>query len=43
MKIYVYTLTERNWWKDNWETRVTGVADVHILIVMKSKSGKMDH
>lgn len=27
MKIYVYTLTERNWWKDNWETIVTGVAD----------------
>ena len=25
MKIYVYTLTERNWWKDNWDTNITGV------------------
>lgn len=27
MKTYVYTITERNWWKDQWETRITGVID----------------
>ena len=25
MKLYVYTIEERNWWKDQWETRITGV------------------
>ena len=27
MKIYVYTITERNWWKDSWDTNITGVTD----------------
>ena len=27
MKIYVYTMTERCPWTDNWETNITGVTD----------------
>ena len=27
MKLYVYTITERNFWTDNWDTRITGVTD----------------
>ena len=27
MKIYIYTITERNWWRDSWETNITGVTD----------------
>lgn len=27
MKIYVYTITERCPWTDQWETRITGVID----------------
>ena len=26
MKIYVYTITEKCPWTDDWETRITGVA-----------------
>ena len=27
MKLYVYTITERCPWTDNWETNITGVTD----------------
>ena len=27
MKLYVYTITERCPWTDDWETKITGVTD----------------